>query len=545
MMMNKELRVCPVCGHYHETLVTAFNPVADEPLLRELQEEVKGWVPADGVCTRCIDQAMIIIENRSLPDGKKGDDIAGFEILPIPYRLSADEQLTGKGITICMIDSGFEYHPDLTAGENRILAMLDMTQENPQVISPQAQGQKWHGTMTTVVCAGDGHLSGGKYKSLAPGAKLVLLRVMNEEGISTSSIVKALQWVVQHHKAYNIRVVNLSVYGDEGLPSASSPINHAVRQVAEAGVVVVAAAGNDPNANLHAPANSIDAISVGGLNDQNSLSPLMNTLYHSTYGMVDELTRKPDVIAPAIWIPAPILPGTQDQRDAKVLFDLKHASTENRKAILHNELAHTSFPHDVQKLDADKLKSWVDKEIERRKYISAFYKHVDGTSFAAPIVCSLIAQILEANPSLDPITIREIILATSRFLPSAKGEQQGWGVVQPLYAVQMAQGKRLAAPQGITPIIDYRNRRVKFYFYHQQATTVGISGDFMHWKKDVVQMARQAGDNHDWSVTVPFEQKGIYQYKFVVDQQHWIADPRNPYRKPDGYNGFNSQLIIQ
>ena len=73
--------------------------------------------------------------------------------------------------------------------------------------------------MTTVVCAGDGLLSKGLYKGIASDAELVLIKVQNEEGkITTDNIVKALQWVLENHELYNIRIVNMS-FGDDELVS--------------------------------------------------------------------------------------------------------------------------------------------------------------------------------------------------------------------------------------------------------------------------------------------------------------------------------------
>lgn len=187
----------------------------------------------------------------------------------------------------------------------------------------------------------------------------------------------------------------------------------------------------------------------------------------------------------------------------------------------------------------------VNKLIEEQKLISAHYKHVDGTSFAAPIVCSVIAQMIEANPALDPITIREILMVTARFLPYVEREKQGWGVVQSKYATQMAQGRTLTPPAGVTPVVDFKNMMVKFFFYHPDVTSVGISGDFVQWNRTPVPLVKTKKSENDWSVSVPFQNKGVLLYKFMIDEKEWISDPRNPYQDLDGYNGFNSKLIIQ
>jgi len=67
--------------------------------------------------------------------------------------------------------------------------------------------------------------------------------------------------------------------------------------------------------------------------------------------------------------------------------------------------------------------------------ISGSYKHVDGTSFAAPIVASVAAQMLQANERLPPQRIKRILIDTARRLPHVPIDRQGWGVIDPRRAV--------------------------------------------------------------------------------------------------------------
>ena len=73
--------------------------------------------------------------------------------------------------------------------------------------------------------------------------------------------------------------------------------------------------------------------------------------------------------------------------------------------------------------------------IKAQKAISPHYVYVDGTSFAAPIVCSVVAQMLEANPALSPAMIREILLSTARPIMAKEVLRQGAGVLQAGHAV--------------------------------------------------------------------------------------------------------------
>ena len=66
----------------------------------------------------------------------------------------------------------------------------------------QPNENAWHGTMTSTVCAGNGKLSNGLYRGLAKDAELVLIKTQNEQGkITDENIIKALNWVLQNHKA--------------------------------------------------------------------------------------------------------------------------------------------------------------------------------------------------------------------------------------------------------------------------------------------------------------------------------------------------------
>jgi serine protease AprX len=78
--------------------------------------------------------------------------------------------------------------------------------------------------------------------------------------------------------------------------------------------------------------------------------------------------------------------------------------------------------------------------------ISGTYKHVDGTSFAAPIVSSIAAQMIEANPALAPHEIKRLLIDTARRIPGVTVDRQGWGVVDAEKAVQAAVEARGRSP---------------------------------------------------------------------------------------------------
>jgi len=87
-------------------------------------------------------------------------------------------------------------------------------------------------------------------------------------------------------------------------------------------------------------------------------------------------------------------------------------------------------------------RSLIAKRIRENNLISGAYKHVDGTSFAAPIVSSIAALMIEANPALAPQEIKRLLIDTARRIPGISVDRQGWGVVDAEKAVQAARDAR-------------------------------------------------------------------------------------------------------
>ena len=77
-------------------------------------------------------------------------------------------------------------------------------------------------------------------------------------------------------------------------------------------------------------------------------------------------------------------------------------------------------------------------KIGQENVINKHYKYVDGTSFSAPIVSSVAAQMIEANLNLTPSEIKKILISTAERLPHHEVDRQGWGVIDPRRAVEMA-----------------------------------------------------------------------------------------------------------
>jgi serine protease AprX len=212
--------------------------------------------------------------------------------------------------------------------------------------------------------------------------------------------------------------------------------------VVAAGIAVVAAAGNTPGVVPSAPGSAPEAITAGGADDKNASDDTheAHTHWPSSHGSPHPGVHKPDLLAPAIWVPAPMLPGTLTAREAAPLFQLLSVLEEASTEYGFSETRRVATPEERASVEA--LIDAIAARINRSKYISPDYQHVDGTSFASPIIASVAAQMLEANPKLGPADLREGLLTTAVPLEGLEKDRQGAGVVRPRRAVEWAIERR-------------------------------------------------------------------------------------------------------
>ena len=382
-----------------------------------------------------------------LPNRAKGRNSRATQerILPVAERVGVDERYAGRGVTIAFLDAGFYAHPDLMAPRMRIRAFYNVLNNESGVErlmepSPSA----WHGLMTSVVCAGNGSLSNGRYKGLANESEVVLIKVGSLSRIRHDDIALGIEWVLANMTRHNIRVLNISCGGDFEATYLKDHLSRMAEAAVRAGIVVVCAAGNAGNEPRHPvvpPASVPAVITVGGLNDEGNPRLGKITSYHSSFGPTIDGLQKPEIIAPAIWLAAPILPGTPTSAEAHLLNLLDEAEDHELQAIL------AQHPNVMRVLDEARgrepylIRQIIAAQLHDQKVIDGHYKHVDGTSFAAPIVSSIVAKMLEANPSLEPHHVKRILMDTAVRLPGVAVERQGWGVVQAAPAVREAESR--------------------------------------------------------------------------------------------------------
>lgn len=345
-------------------------------------------------------------------------------------------ELTGQGVVMGFVDVGFYPHPDMMRPARRIRAYADATRDVPdgtEFFTAQPFG--WHGTMTACCAAGNGYRSGGSYRGIASGAELVLIKAGVDGGrVVGKHVAHAIRFPLRFPEL-GIRILNVSLGVDDDDPDARE-VEKAVEEVTMAGITVFAAAGNNPGKKVETPGSSPNAITVGGIHDRFSPGSGDDEVWPSSFGSIRPGVQKPDLLAPAIWIPAPMLPGTMTAREARPLLDLldllEEASAEHGFSERHT----LSSPEERESIA--KLMRAVEDRIGAQKYISRDYQHVDGTSFASPISASVAAQMLEVAPELTPGDIKQGLCETSERLENVPAEVQGAGILKPRIAVDWA-----------------------------------------------------------------------------------------------------------
>ena len=429
---------CPVCSREAKD---EYVPLVALPAdLRNLiRANAPGTLDFQAVCTRCV-RLFERAKEHILSDAALQKD--GSRVLSTPLRLDADERFTGKGVTIAFLDSGFYPHTDLTTPDNRILAYQNMNATDGEIASLfQPDVASWHGMMTSVVAAGNGGLSNGFYRGIAPEAEVVLVKLARTGRITEQNIQDGLKWILDNRERFRIKVVNISAGGDFEHSYLHDALSQTVEECVKQGLTIVCAVGNAghlPNHPVFPPASAPSCIAVGGLDDNNSINRARRGMYRSSYGPTIDGLQKPEIIAPSIWVPAPILPNTPTAQQAELLEQLDRASDNQLHEIirLHPNLE----PELDAALDrpAYMIRQIVALKLRQENVITSHYKYVDGTSFAAPIVSSVVAQMLEANPDLTPQQIKKILISTAERLPHYEVDRQGWGVLDPRKAVALA-----------------------------------------------------------------------------------------------------------
>lgn len=262
--------------------------------------------------------------------------------------------LTGKDITIAVIDTGIYPHQDL---QGRIIGFKDFI--NNRTTPYDDNG---HGTHCAGDAAGNGASSGGKYVGPAPEANLVGVKVLDKMGSgSLSTVISGVDWCIQNQSQFNINILSLSLGSDAQQSAKEDPVVKAVEKAWDNGMVVCVAAGNSGSSSstIASPGISPKVITVGAANDYNTVDRSDDRVadFSSRGPTIDGLT-KPDLVTPGVNIIS--------LRAPRSFLDKTNASAR----------------------------------------VDTNYFSLSGTSMATPICAGVVAQMLQNNPKQSPDDVK-------------------------------------------------------------------------------------------------------------------------------------------
>lgn len=198
---------------------------------------------------------------------------------------------------------------------------------------------------------------------------------------------------------------------------------------------------------------------------------------------------------------------------------------------------------DILNLEKTDARNVVIYNLQKRKIVATHYQHVDGTSFAAPITASVIAQMLEANPNLSPQAVKNILISTASKLTHQPRIRQGFGILNARLAVEQAlQETHFFDHKNYTPP-RIEGEKIVFCYHDDFAESVSLAGDFNDWKTGETNF-KKCKDGV-WRAEINCQPGGKYSYKFFINRESWTEDASHGLKEEDGFGGFNSILIIE
>jgi serine protease AprX len=312
----------------------------------------------------------------------------------------------GTGVGVAIIDSGVtSWHDDLSeaaTGAPRVDRFVDLV--NGQTTTYDDYG---HGSHVAGIVAGNGIDSIGARSGIAPAARIIALKVLDRSGSGRiSDVIAALDYVVVHKQELNIRVANLSVAAAVHESYNLDPLTLAAKAAVGAGIVVVAAAGNNGRSQqgqmqyggITAPGNAPWVLTVGASSHMGTIDRSDDTIaaFSSRGPTAIDRAAKPDLVAPGVGIES--------------LSDPASTFYTTRSAYLLSGTTPTSY----------------------LPYLS-----LSGTSMAAPVVSGTIALMLQADPTLTPNAVKAILEYTAQVYPAYDNLTQGAGFLNARGAVEL------------------------------------------------------------------------------------------------------------
>ncbi len=292
---------------------------------------------------------------------------------------------TGKGVDVALIDSGVVPVEGLnTAG--KIIYGPDLSLES-QAANLNNLDTFGHGTFMAGLIAGrDNGMAApyeqapaSAYRGMAPDARIVSIKVATADGgTDVSQVIAAIDWVVQHRNdnGMHIRVLNLSYGTNSSQWFGVDPLAFAVEQAWDAGIVVVAAAGNSgyqtkgSSPALANPAYDKRIIAVGASDSNGTATLLDDTVPDFSAAAKTGSARAPDFVAPGVHL-----------QGLRV------------------------------------LNSYIDAHVDGKTVLDDRFMRGSGTSEAAAIASGAAALILDKYPNATPDQVKRMLKNTAFDLP--------------------------------------------------------------------------------------------------------------------------------
>ncbi len=335
-----------------------------------------------------------IYGNRTLPSlADPGGNLTGGGRARADAELKAKNwglPVTGSGVTVAVLDTGVNgLHPDL-AGRmvNNVLMVstlgVGIGFNYPINIEhlPTTDLVDGHGTFVAGVIAGSGQMSNGKYNGVAPGAKLLGL---GAGVLNLFFVLEGFDYLLTEGADCGVKVVNCS-FSANTLYDPNDPVNVATKLLTEQGINVVFSAGNagPGNGSMNPYALAPWVVSVGATDSAGRLASFSS---RGSFGK-----DRPTLVAPGVSV----------------------VSTRSLGLLGVEGVLGLESGSDLQYLTLFEL---------------PFYTRSSGTSFSAPQVAGAIALMLDANPSLTPAQIKDILQRTATPMPPYYAHEVGAGML--------------------------------------------------------------------------------------------------------------------
>ncbi|WP_276498184.1 S8 family peptidase [Pontibacter litorisediminis] len=340
-----------------------------------------------------------------------GTNLTGVQRLRTDKEFTARNNgmpVSGKGVGVMINDSGVDgTHDDIKLGTHLVQNVLGSTNLNSLDSMlpvtwlenvPNTDNNSGHGTHCAGSVGGNGAKSGGLYEGAAPGADLI--GYGSGAALFVLDAIGGYDYALTHQYEYGIRVISNS-WGTSGDFDPSHPVNIASKKAYDRGIISVFAAGNEgPGSNTHNPyAIAPWVISVGAGDKYGRLADFSSRGVKGEGGVfsIDGETwtfeNRPTIVAPGV-----------DIVSTRVL----------------GPVASLAIQQDIENLDPAHV---------------PFYTHMSGTSMATPHVAGIVALMLEANPSLSPAQVKDILQKTATNMPNREPWEVGAGYVNAYAAV--------------------------------------------------------------------------------------------------------------